>query len=218
MDNLQIQEPFRISFNKNSRTRHSTRSTTSITSVLIDIKFNDLEASFTQKGQQPEPDCCICKSSLGLILYSSFCVIYLLASIYSYFKQKSELLILITLVVSTAIPAVCLGIAGLKLEKPKLIVCGVVAQVIITVWNLVPLGLSVLVIFGLSEQPAFVHDILEILSLPEKHVHHVTRSLLISGFVMLSFVTVKNVWVIKKMLEFRRWCLENEKEEDEIFE
>lgn len=213
MENLQIREPF----NKNSRNRQSTRSTTSIksiTSALIDIKFNDLEASF----KQPEPVCCLFKSSLGLILYSTFCVVYLLASIYSYFRQDSKLLILIALVVSAAIPAVCLGIAGLKLESPKLIVCGVVAQVIITLWNLVPLGLSFSVIFGWSEQPEFVHDILGILSLPHRLIPSFTRFLLIAGFLVLSFATLKNVWIITKMLEFRRWCLENEKEDDEIFE
>ena len=37
-----------------------------------------------------------------------------------------------------------------------------------------------------------------------------TRILLIVSFAVLAFVTLKNIWIIQKMWEFRKWCVERE--------
>ena len=206
MDTLNIQP-------KMKKHTISTTSMKTIASALTNFSFNDLQKPLNQ----PEPTCCIFKSSIGLILYSSFCVIYLLVSIWSYFKQNSEFLVLVTFVVIVAIPAVCTGIAGLKTENPKLILYGIIAQVIITVWNLVPLSLSFAIIFGYSKEPEWLDKILEWVKIPKDMIPNFIKFLLIGSTLILAFVTAKNFWIIQKMWEFRKWCVKKlENNDDEL--
>lgn len=203
-NNLQVpQEPTNLKQSFRERAT-SGRSVSSYVSVVLEPDFNDLTTELDS-----EPRCCCFRSSLGLLLYQSFCIVYLLSSIASYIN--SDLLVYIAIIVAISVPAVFIGILGLKCKSSRMILTGMFAQVVITCWNLVSLAFAALVLAGRWSPPTIFEDLVqtylvELLNMPEHFASPIIMAVLVLSVVVLVIVMLKNVWILKKMNEYRHWC------------